>query len=167
MTDPAALEILKNALLLERRGQAFYAKVAEQASSPAVKDFFGLMADEEGRHIDALSDQYRAYLRQGAFLELDTPDGASAGFATSVLSDRLRREISAADFEAAAIGAAMMMERDAVRLYGDRARATADPDERALYEWLATWEAGHLEFLARVEREVTESVWNDNRFWPM
>ena len=47
MSEDRATEILKNAILLEKRGQAFYAKVAQQADGEAVKKFFTLMAEEE------------------------------------------------------------------------------------------------------------------------
>lgn len=166
MPDQSALEILKNAILLERRGRAFYAKVADQASSQAVKDFFGMMADEEDKHVSVLSAQYRALEGRGVFTSDVPSDKASAGFTSQVLSDRLKREISAADFEAAAIAAALSMERNAVRFYSERAQGTSDEAERALYRWLADWEEEHLDFLARVDREVTEAVWNDQHFWP-
>lgn len=167
MTDATALDILKNAILLEKRGRAFYSRVADQASAPAVKDFFGMMADEEDKHVAVLSAQYRTYRGKGAFAEGNWEEKASAGFSSEILSERLKREISAADFEAAAIAAALSMERNAVRFYGDRAAAATDPQEKALYEWLSEWETEHLEFLARVEREVTEAIWNDAHFWPL
>src|SRR3990172_10185699 len=37
MNEDKTVEILKNAILLEKRGHAFYAKVAQQASAAAVK----------------------------------------------------------------------------------------------------------------------------------
>ena len=46
MSEDKTIEILKNAILLEKRGQAFYGKVAEQASGNAVKEFFEMMAGE-------------------------------------------------------------------------------------------------------------------------
>ena len=61
MSEDRATEILKNAILLEKRGQAFYGKVAAQASSEHVRDFFALMADEEARHVQILSEQFKSY----------------------------------------------------------------------------------------------------------
>jgi len=40
MGDDKTTDILKRAILLEKRGLAFYAKVAQQASADAVKRFF-------------------------------------------------------------------------------------------------------------------------------
>ena len=50
MSDSAALEILKNAILLERRGRAFYTKVAEQTQSDAARRFFNKHCTESIIH---------------------------------------------------------------------------------------------------------------------
>ena len=167
MQTDTALDILKSALLLERRGRAFYGKVAEQTDRPAVREFFTLMAEEEDKHIQVLSEQFRAYREKGTFAAGGQGHKPSSEFASSVLNARVKREIAAADFEAAAIAAALSMERNAVRAYSERAGAATDPEEKALYGWLAEWETEHLEFLARVDRELVEEVWNDNHFWPL
>ena len=80
--------------------------------------------------------------------------------------DLLAEEKSAADYEAAAISAAIAMEKNAIQLYSDRASTAADPNEKALYKWLAAWERQHLNFLAEIDKELTEEVWYDNNFWP-
>ena len=49
------VSILKQAILLERRGKAFYTQVAEKTASPAVKEFFEMMAAEEDQHEMILS----------------------------------------------------------------------------------------------------------------
>ena len=167
METDTALDILKNALLLERRGRAFYGKVAEQSARPAVREFFTLMAEEEDKHIQILSAQYRAYREKGSFEAADRSQEPSPDLASAVLNERVKSEITAADFEAAAIAAALSMERNAVRAYSERAEAADDPEEKALYRWLAGWETEHLEFLAKVDRELVEEVWNDNHFWPL
>lgn len=40
MTTDQSIDILKEAILLERRGQAFYRKVASQTDPAAIQDFF-------------------------------------------------------------------------------------------------------------------------------
>jgi len=168
MPEMTTEDILKSAILLEKRGRAFYKKIAKQTEFPAVKEFFGMMAAEEEMHVAMLTEQYRSYQESGHFKSTDYgEDDAFAGVATKVLSDKLKGEISAADFEAAAIGAAMSMEQRAIDLYADRAKVATDEHEKALYTWLADWERGHLTFLAEVDQELREEVWNDNSFWPM
>ena len=74
--------------------------------------------------------------------------------------------MSAADYEAAAISAAMSMEENAIKLYSNRSAEADDPNEKALYQWLADWEKQHLHFLSDIDKELTEQIWNDNSFWP-
>ncbi|MFH1993288.1 MAG: ferritin family protein [Pseudomonadota bacterium] len=74
--------------------------------------------------------------------------------------------MSAAGFEAAAISAAIAMEERAVKLYSESAETTADPEAKALYEWLARWEREHLNFLLDLDKAIKEKIWFDNKFWP-
>ena len=49
--------------------------------------------------------------------------------------------------------------------YSQRAEAAVDAEEQALYRWLADWEKTHLDYLAQIDRELTEEIWFDNQFW--
>ncbi len=166
MEKSTPLDILKSAILLERRGNAFYRKVADETESSAVREFFNMMAEEEKRHIQVLSDQAKHFQKTGRFSPSAAEDGKSSQVASRILSQDLKDQIAAAGFEAAAVSAAMAMEKRSIRLYSDRADAAKDPDEKELYRWLAEWESEHLQFLAEIDREVTEKVWFDNSFWP-
>ena len=159
------MEILKRALLLERQGRAFYGHVAASTASPAVAKIFRVMASEEAKHEEYLSTQFSQYAAHGRFAE-EVPPGAPADLTSDVLTQEVRSQVSASSFEAAAISAAIEMENRAVRVYSDRAGATADAGERRLYEWLAQWERGHLAFLARMDDELREEIWSQNGFWP-
>ena len=166
MSEDRTVEILKNAMLLEKRGKAFYHKVAEQASGKAVKAFFGMMADEEVKHVKILSDQYKAYQESNQFKPGDYSVKGGEEMASKVITADFKKEISAADYEAAAISAAMSMEENAIKLYSDRAEEASDPNEKALYKWLAEWESEHLHFLSEIDKELREDIWHDNSFWP-
>jgi rubrerythrin len=166
MSEDRAVEILKNAMLLEKRGNAFYQKVAEQASGKAVKAFFEMMADEEVKHVKILADQYKAYQKNQEFNPGDYREAHGTEMAAKVITTELKKEISAADYEAAAISAAMSLEENAINLYQGRAAEAGDPNEKALYKWLAEWEAQHLHFLSEIDKQLKEEIWNDNNFWP-
>ena len=167
MTDRTPEDILKSAILLEKRGRAFYTKVANQTEHEGVREFFQMMADEEKTHVEILARQYRALMDTGEFASTDAnPDDIHDEVATQVLCKQMKKEIGAADFEAAAIAAAMSMEQRAIDLYSSREKEAEDPNEKALYRWLADWERGHLTFLAEVDQELREDVWNDQNFWP-
>jgi rubrerythrin len=160
------VSILKQAILLERRGKAFYAQVAEKSGTPAVKEFFEMMAAEEDQHEKILSEQYKAFQNRGKFIPTTFPEEETEKTASRILTADLRNKIAAAGFESAAISAAMSMEERSIRIYSDQAKLTADPQEKAVYQWLADWEIRHLDLLSRLDRELTEAIWNDNSFWP-
>lgn len=163
--DDRTVEILKSAILLEKRGQAFYSNAAGQSKGEAVKSFFEMMADEEVKHVQILSQKFKEYRENKKFNAEDYKDHPLDS-ASQILTKKIKAEISAAGFEAAAISAAMHMEEKAISIYSDRAIEAEDPNEKALYDWLAKWEAQHLHFLADIDSELRDSVWNDNNFWP-
>ena len=104
MTENSALDILKNAILLEKRGKAFYRTAAQNSTHADVKAFFETMAAEEVPHVKILSDQYKAFKENGAFAAPDTSQ--TGAVAQKVLTPEVKDRIAAADFEAAAISAA-------------------------------------------------------------
>jgi rubrerythrin len=166
MTQSKSMEILKTAILLEQRGSAFYSKVASSTESPAVKAFFSMMAEEERRHIKVLSEQAKSVQEAGVFSSTPIQPEEHSQVAARVLSEELKEQIAAAGFEAAAVSAAMAMEEKSIRLYSDRAKESDDPEEKRLYRWLAEWESEHLQFLAAIDRDITEKIWFDNSYWP-
>jgi rubrerythrin len=162
-----AIDILKEAILLERRGKAFYSGVAEKTDSVSAKKIFLLMAEEEEEHIKFLSKQFAVYEKTKTFLK---PEGYVANpeeeIAMRVISEAMKKEITAASFEAAAISAAMDFEARAVNVYTQRAEEAIDPNEKALYKMLADWEKSHQYFLHQINEELKADIWNDNSFWP-
>jgi len=166
METQKALDILKMAIIMEKRGHAFYAKVAEQTADPEIKHIFLTMADEETQHIKFLSEQYINYEKTHTFKNVELPDLANEGFATLILSDEMKSKISSAGFEAAAISAAIDFEKRAVEVYSKQANTSTDPNEKNLYRWLSEWEDGHLKILNKMDNELKEKIWNDNQFWP-
>ncbi len=166
MAQEKVLDIIKGAILLERKGKTFYEATARNTKSDAVREVFETMAAEEEKHIDILSKHYESTVKDGKLKDVkydEKPENISA----SVLTRRIREEISAADYEAAAITAAMAMEDNAVKYYSKRAISTGDPLEKELFKWLTNWEKTHLQFLSDLDRELQESIWYDNKFWPV
>ena len=166
MAQGTTLDILKQAILLEKRGYGFYRTVAAQAADPAVASFFDSMAEEEEKHARVLGKQYKSYLESSRFSSGAFDPSDVSDVAARVLDDETRKKISAAGFEAASIEAAILMEKKAVELYDGQAKAASDPEEKKLYEWLTAWEREHLNQLVTINEALIESIWNDNRFWP-
>ena len=86
-----------------------------------------MMADEEAKHIEILSEQFKEYHARGEFLPRSYDDKHASSLDSKILNKEMMGQISAAGFEAAAISAAVTMEQRAVKLYSQRAEATTNP----------------------------------------
>lgn len=160
-------DILKEAILLEKRGKAFYTTCAAQTQNEAVKKIFTMMAEEEDEHIKFLSVQFVNYEKTKTFLEnAQTNVNADEEVILKVLSDEIKEQINAASFEAAAISAAIDFETRAVKIYTERANEATDIHEKEMYQLLADWEKTHHFWLHKIDEELKESIWFDNHFWP-
>jgi rubrerythrin len=157
-------DILKEAILLEMRGKEFYKNVAEKSDNPSTKEFFEMMSQEENEHIKFLKTQYDYFTKNKKFNAPIAP-AEDDETVVQILTDKIKKEISAASFEAAAINSAMDFETKAVKIYSERAKEATDPNEQETYEMLAKWEVGHQKFLHEINEELKESIWNDHNFW--
>lgn len=166
MAENKPVEIIKGALLLERKGKAFYEQVAKQAKHEAVRRIFQMMAREEEQHVEVLTRQYVNLVHDGKLTEMHY-ESKPIESSQSILSAEIRQQISGADFEAAALSAALGLEERAVQYYSTQAAAAISPLEKELYQWLANWEKTHLKLLVEIDNELKESVWYDNQFWPV
>ena len=164
MEEKSTLDILKQAILLEKRGRAFYRNVSEKTENKAVQDVFEMLATEEQKHIHTLSEQFKAYCKEKKFIPMGLHEQDSGSVTSEILTREIKEKISAAGFEAAAISAGIAMEERAIKLYTKSAQSTSDPEAKALYEWLATWERDHLNMLLDIDKALMEKIWFDNQF---
>ncbi len=160
-----AIDILKEAILLERRGKAFYTQAARNSESKSAKKIFEMMAEEEEEHINFLTRQFKNYVQHHEFLDNETPPEEDST-ATEILTEQIKKEIDAASFEAAAISAAIDFENRAIKIYSQRAEEATDPKEKELYQMLADWEKTHHHLLYQLNEDLKQDIWNDNNFWP-
>ena len=165
MDEDKRIEVLKGAMLLELKGKAFYESIAQQAGNPDVRQIFEIMAREEGDHYKILTTTYQRLLKEGAFQAAGL-DSSPSDLWKRILTDNLRSQIAAAGFEAAAISAALALEDQAARFYAQSVDKSEDDSEKNLYRWLADWERTHLDFLTRLDQELREHIWFDQKFWP-
>lgn len=162
----SAEDILKTAILLELRGKAFYTTAARESKSEAVRQIFTTMAEEEDEHIKFLSRQFAEFEKNGKFARNDAEKPVDDTEASMILSERVKKEISAAGFEAAAISAAIDFENRAIEVYQERANSATDPNETEMYQMLADWERTHHRLLFKLNEDLKEQIWYDNNFWP-
>ena len=151
---------------MEKRGKSFYELMANQTRSEQAKKIFSIMAEEESAHVDFLAKQYKSFVKDSKFVKPLIKAKAAEDIAALVITEELKSQISAAGFEAAAISTAIDFESRSVDLYSARAKEASDPEEKELYAWLADWERGHHTLLLRLDEELKESIWFDNKFWP-
>ena len=161
------LDVLKQAILFERKGYAFYKQVAQQTTGKAVKNFFNHMANEELVHEEILSRQFKSFSEKNKVSKEDFNQYEKFHGPIDAITADLKNEIESASYEAAAISAAMHMEKNSIELYLKRSQTASDPEEIKLYKWLAEFEQGHLDDLVDIDREIREKIWYDNSFWPM
>ncbi len=160
-------DILKQAIIMENRGKSLYETVAAQTNSEEVKNIFKTMADEEQTHIEFLTKQFAHYNKHNSFDNNQLSQTSSEdAIANSILTEKIKKDISGSGFEAAAISAAIDMENKSIEVYQQRAKDATDKNEKELYQFLADWEKGHHKLLQELDKQLTEKVWYDNNFWP-
>ena len=165
MSDSKVIDILKKAILLEQQGQSFYRNVAAQTESEAVKNIFSIMADEELKHEQMLTEQASSYQRGEGFSS-GSDMGRPEEFSVHVLSEKIKEQISASSYEAASIAASVAFEKRAVDLYSSRAETASDEAEKSMYAELAIWERTHLTFISGIYDDLLESTYYDSSYWP-
>lgn len=166
MIAESTLAAIKGAILLEKKGKAFYESVAETTDKEEVRDIFNRLAMEEARHIEILTSQYMRMMQEGA-ISMDTNETPATDITSQVLTDRLKQRLDAAGYEAAAISAAIALERKAVAYYQERASLASNEPSKQLFTWLAEWEKSHVHFLTELDKAITDKVWFEKDYWPI
>ncbi len=166
MSEDKVLDIIKKAILLEHRGRSLYRTAAGETDSEGVKELFNTLADEEDNHIETLNRQYKSVAKGGGFDAGNLLEIKETG-ENDVLSGKIVKGISGAGYEAAVIAAALEFEKKAVEFYSAQAEAAGSDDEKTFFQWLADWEKGHMAMLAQIDKDLMESIWYDNSFWPL
>lgn len=164
MSTQNVLDILKSAILMEKRGKAFFESVAAQTQKEAVKEIFENMAEEEAGHIRFLSEHYKNIVKTGKFSPVEQPK--EEDISQEIITAKIREQVESASYEASAIHAAMLFEQQAVDFYSKSAEEATDPEAKEILNWLATWEKTHLTMLKKIDEDLKMKVWNDNSFWP-
>lgn len=166
MTETKPLDILKGAILLEHRGKALYESVVKTSKTEAVRELFQTLTREEDKHIDILNRQF-ARIARGEPCDVAALESEHAAAHEAILTEKIVENISGAGYEAAVISAALAFEKNAVKFYSQRVAEAESESEKKLYEWLTEWEKNHMLMLSRLDNELKEKIWYDNKFWPL
>lgn len=162
----STIDIFKSAILLERKGHAFYRKMSEVVDNDELRELFKILAEEEMLHEEYLSKEFVEYVKTDKVKGDKFAEETFIDTSALILSDEAKEDIESAGFEAAAISAAIEFENKAIMFYSESAREADNPDEKKLFEWLANFERSHHRLLAQLDEDLKEKIWYNNSFWP-
>ncbi len=160
MDKKRVVEILQEAIILERQSKHFYEHEAYEAEHESVRKIFKIIAEEEKKHEHTLLDEYKHFIEEGNLHHLDSLKEHSELF-SHVVSEDIKEEIKSASHESAALSAALGIERNAYELYSQRSKVSDYQLEKELYEKLAVWEQDHIKFLTELNRKIIQSAFFD------
>lgn len=136
LEDDRALEAVRKAFEIELGGHAFYARAAQEASEPVLRDLFSRFAEMEKEHMETLSRRYHA--------DLPEPSAEFQFDRAAIFAGVDNRPEDPANLFRIAIA----FEQRAVDFFaGEGERAPEGSVERELYRELAAEEREHVELL--------------------
>ena len=163
----AMMEVLKEALFAEVKGQQLYAHAASTTTDPAVKAIFKSLAKDEEAHVQVLKAQAKSLFEGGTFdLGAMSPTEVGGGSHT-IIDDDFKKSLQRGTFEMAVIGIGCDLEKKAIAYYSEHAEKTDDPDLKQLFTWLSKWEEGHLSQLLDLEKFYKDAYWAEQGFMQM
>jgi len=161
------IKAIKDAVMVEIKGQQLYHHAAGKTADPQAKAMFEMLAKDEDDHVRILMNQYKNLMEEGA-VNLDDVHPAEVDHGSqSVINDDFKKSIKRGEFEMAVISIGCDLENKAIAYYTEQAAKTDDADLKQLFTWLVEWEDGHLEQLMELEKIYQDAYWADQGFSPM
>jgi rubrerythrin len=158
---------LEKAMQAEMEGYHFYQMAAKSTADAKGRETFEYLAKEEEGHFNFLKAQMESIAQTGQ-VAADVKLSEKREFSGShpIFSDEIKSRVGQAHHEMTALSVAMQLEKSAVDFYGAEAEAAADPQVKAFYRELMTWEQGHLTALRAEADALKEDYWQEARFAP-
>jgi rubrerythrin len=161
------IKTIKDAVMVEVKGQQLYSHAATEAKDPAARAMFEMLARDEDDHVRILMTQYKSLMAEGKLNLADVHPAEVDHGAASVVTDDFRKSVKRGNFELAVISIGCDLENKAIAYYKEHAARTEDADLKQLFTWLVEWEDGHLEQLLELEKIYQDAYWADQGFSPM
>lgn len=170
MTQPHSqpLDALQHAVQSELEGHHFYRMAAQATQDPKGREVFTRLAEEELEHARVLSG-WTHRLSHSPSADTDLPtlsEPAPLAGPSPIFSESIRARVSEAHFEMTALSVGIQLEDAARRFYQEAAAQTEDPALAALFERLASWEAGHYRALLAQQEALKGEYWAASGFAP-
>ncbi len=165
MQARTALDAIKTAILAEMQGLELYRSAAERTKDPEAKKMFEMLAREESEHNAMLRQQFQSLVNDSKWLpppQVDPDDG----FAGLVADEAWRKSLEFGNMELSVVSIGVGLETRAIAFYQKAADMTEDPEGKKVFEWLVSWERGHLKWLQWLEDDLKTKFWSDQNFAP-
>jgi rubrerythrin len=165
-TNQEALEVLKQAIIMEIAGLQFFLTAAEKAESKKAQKMFRQLAEDEAEHKNTLEKVMKT-LAKGEN-NVDIPLVSKAfNIDHPVIGQELKESLKTTWFDHSALNIGIMLEQRAISFYTEELKKTDDSGLKELFDWLVSWERTHLDALLKVEQALREQYWFDRGFWPV
>lgn len=152
-TIDAMKDAFQKAVTFEQEGRTFFLKAAAESASPAARNVFALLADEELKHIRRISDVRDAMTKSGSWpAQLPASDNLPW---KSIFKDALAAIGSLVEpsiTESGAIELGLDFERKGYRFYDGLAKQSDIPAQKAFFETLRDEENGHFLVIENLRR---------------
>lgn len=160
------LNIVRQAILNEVEGGAFYEMAAAQATNTEVKAALDYLGKEEKEHEHWLRSLNGNLQEINAFVfdwdkMMELPEVKSPG-----IFDKAGEVFQFNAMELAIFGAGLLMEKNSVDFYQKAAEDAVTPEAKKLYEQLVKWETVHMEKLEQIYEMMKNEWWEKQRFSP-
>ncbi len=165
LNDPR-MEILKQAIIMEIAGLQFFLTAAEKTTAKKAREMFRQLAEDEVEHKDMLESMMKKLFKGDSKLEIPKSSKVIQ-VDHPVIGNELRESLKTTWFDSSALNIGIMLEERAIHFYEEQSKKTDSPELKELFEWLITWEKGHLEALLKIEEQLKEQFWFDQGFWPL
>lgn len=159
------MNIYQFAMQMEKDGEDFYRRLAQEATVPGLTKIFTMLADEEVKHYEVIVQLSR---------KEQNPQLANTAILENVknifIGMREEKGELLIDATAATVSyrKACTIEEESEKFYHEKAEQTGDENERRIFARLAKEEANHL----RIVRNILEFVsraepgnWLENAEW--
>ena len=124
----AMIKVIKDAVMVEIKGQQLYSHAAETTEDPAAKAMFEMLARDEDDHVRILMAQYKSLVEAGK-LDLSDVHPAEVDHGShDVITDDFKKSIKRGKFEMAVIGIGCDLENKAIAYYKEQGAKAEDPD---------------------------------------
>jgi rubrerythrin len=146
--DEKMLEPLRQGMVNEIRGRAFYLEAAKRSKHAAGAKMFESLARDEEMHLKVLQQQYQAITQKGKWLTMDDARTAAAPAPElNLFPQGVEKQLPADADDLKALELAMGFEKRGYDLYKSASEVSTDLTAKAMYEFLVQEEGRHYELI--------------------